>query len=78
MAQAGASNMRSADGSQVETRVVQVSVAVKDARGRPVNALHGYLDMTARLVRDRRPDEVIHALRREAGESGGRLARQGR
>ena len=30
--------------------------------GRPVNALHGYLDMTARLVRDRRPDEVVHAF----------------
>jgi 5'-3' exonuclease len=28
--------------------------------GRPINAVHGYLDMTARLVGDRRPDEVVH------------------
>jgi 5'-3' exonuclease len=28
--------------------------------GRPVNAVHGYLDMVARLVATRRPDEVIH------------------
>jgi 5'-3' exonuclease len=28
--------------------------------GRPVGALHGYLDMVARLVANRRPDEVIH------------------
>jgi 5'-3' exonuclease len=30
--------------------------------GRPVNALRGYLDMVARLVEDRRPDEVVHVL----------------
>lgn len=30
--------------------------------GRPVNALRGYLDMTARLVADRRPDEVVHVF----------------
>ena len=36
--------------------------SITDPKGRPVNALHGYLDMTARLVRDRRPGEVIHAL----------------
>jgi 5'-3' exonuclease len=30
--------------------------------GRPINALHGYLDMTATLLRDRGPDEVLHAL----------------
>jgi 5'-3' exonuclease len=30
--------------------------------GRPINALHGYLDMTATLVRERGPDEVLHAL----------------
>lgn len=28
--------------------------------GRPINAIHGYLDMTARLVKDRRPDEIVH------------------
>lgn len=28
--------------------------------GRPVNAIHGYLDMTARLVKDRHPDEIVH------------------
>lgn len=28
----------------------------------PVNALRGYLDMTARLVADRRPDEVLHVF----------------
>ncbi len=28
--------------------------------GRPVNAVHGYLDMVTRLVATRRPDEVIH------------------
>ncbi|MGH2555089.1 MAG: 5'-3' exonuclease [Actinomycetota bacterium] len=28
--------------------------------GRPINAVHGYLDMTARLVKDRHPDEIVH------------------
>ena len=28
----------------------------------PVNALHGYLDMTARLIRDRGPDEIVHSF----------------
>ena len=28
--------------------------------GRPINALHGYLDMTARLIESRRPDECVH------------------
>ena len=28
--------------------------------GRPVGAVHGYLDMVARLVTSRRPDEVVH------------------
>jgi 5'-3' exonuclease len=36
------------------------SITGKD--GKPVNALHGYLDMTATLVRERGPDEVLHAL----------------
>src|SRR6266545_1534980 len=31
------------------------------ADGRPVNAVHGYLDMVARLVASRHPDEVVHA-----------------
>jgi 5'-3' exonuclease len=33
---------------------------VKASDGRPINAVHGYLDMTARLVESRRPDEVVH------------------
>ncbi|MGH2740843.1 MAG: 5'-3' exonuclease [Actinomycetota bacterium] len=34
--------------------------SITDARGRPVNALHGYLDMTATLIQARRPDECVH------------------
>lgn len=34
--------------------------SVRSADGRPVNAVHGYLDMTAHLVATRGPDEVIH------------------
>lgn len=34
--------------------------AITDPRGRPVNALHGYLDMTSRLIRERGPDECVH------------------
>lgn len=34
--------------------------SVADRAGRPVNAVHGYLDMTARLVSTRTPDEVVH------------------
>ncbi|MGH8907143.1 MAG: 5'-3' exonuclease [Egibacteraceae bacterium] len=30
--------------------------------GRPVNAVRGYLDMTASLVSDLRPDEVLHVF----------------
>ncbi|HVM14897.1 MAG TPA: 5'-3' exonuclease H3TH domain-containing protein [Egibacteraceae bacterium] len=30
--------------------------------GSPVNAVRGYLDMTARLVADRRPHDVVHVL----------------
>jgi 5'-3' exonuclease len=33
---------------------------VKDRRGRPVNAVHGYLDMVARLIGDRHPEEIVH------------------
>jgi 5'-3' exonuclease len=36
--------------------------SITDGRGRPVNALHGYLDMCARLVTDRRPAEVVHCF----------------
>ena len=36
--------------------------SIKDRDGRPVNAAHGYLDMTTRLIEDRRPDEVWHVL----------------
>src|SRR5438552_1785901 len=28
--------------------------------GQPVNAVHGYLDMTSRLVGSRRPDRAVH------------------
>jgi 5'-3' exonuclease len=28
--------------------------------GRPIGAVHGYLDMVARLVASRRPDEIVH------------------
>ena len=34
--------------------------SIRDGKGRPVNAIHGYLDMTARLIRSREPDEVVH------------------
>jgi 5'-3' exonuclease len=33
--------------------------------GRPVGAVHGYLDMVSRLVNDRRPDEVVHVYDHE-------------
>ena len=36
--------------------------SIKDPRGRPVNAVHGYLDMVARLQRERKPDELVHCL----------------
>ncbi|HEV8681824.1 MAG TPA: 5'-3' exonuclease [Actinomycetota bacterium] len=36
--------------------------SVTDRHGRPVNALHGYLDMCARLIRDRGPDQVVHCF----------------
>jgi 5'-3' exonuclease len=34
--------------------------SIRDTKGRPVNAIHGYLDMTARLIRAREPGEVVH------------------
>jgi 5'-3' exonuclease len=36
--------------------------SIKGPDGQPVNAVRGYLDMTARLVRDHAPDEVVHCL----------------
>ena len=36
--------------------------SITDGAGRPVNAVRGYLDMTARLIGDRRPDAVAHVL----------------
>ena len=34
--------------------------SIKDRGGRAVNAVHGYLDMTARLYASRTPDRLIH------------------
>lgn len=34
--------------------------SIVDERGRPVNALYGYLDMTATLIQARKPDECVH------------------
>ena len=34
--------------------------SITDGRKRPINAVHGYLDMTAALVRNRRPQQVVH------------------
>src|ERR1700675_2311472 len=39
------------------------TVAAPD--GRPVGAVHGYLDMVARLVTSRRPAEVVHVYDHE-------------
>jgi 5'-3' exonuclease len=36
--------------------------SVTDRHGRPVNALHGYLDMCARLIRDLEPHEIVHCF----------------
>ena len=33
---------------------------VRDGAGRPVNAVHGYVDMMSYLIAERHPDEVIH------------------
>ena len=38
---------------------------VSTADGRPVGAVHGYLDMIARLVRRREPDEIVHVYDHE-------------
>jgi 5'-3' exonuclease len=34
--------------------------SVTNAEGQPVNALHGYLDMTSRLISNYHPDETVH------------------
>jgi 5'-3' exonuclease len=34
--------------------------SITDAAGEPINAVHGYLDMTARLLDTHAPDELIH------------------
>jgi 5'-3' exonuclease len=34
--------------------------SITDAQGQPVNAIHGYLDMCARLIRTREPGDVVH------------------
>jgi 5'-3' exonuclease len=33
---------------------------VTDPSGRPVNAIHGYIDMVASLISSRRPDQAVH------------------
>ncbi len=34
--------------------------SIADARGQPVNAVHGYLDMVAYMLKDLRPDQIVH------------------
>lgn len=36
--------------------------SITDPSGQPVNAVRGYLDMTAQLVREHRPDRIIHVF----------------
>ena len=36
--------------------------SIKGPHGRPINAIRGYLDMTARLLRDLKPVEVVHTF----------------
>jgi 5'-3' exonuclease len=36
--------------------------SITDGQGRPVNAVRGVLDMHARLLADRRPDEAVHVF----------------
>lgn len=36
--------------------------SIKDPAGRAVNAVHGYLDMTARLYASRTPDVLVHVF----------------
>ncbi len=39
--------------------------AIRNAAGRPVGAVGGYLDMVTRLLVSRRPDEIVHAYDHE-------------
>jgi 5'-3' exonuclease len=39
--------------------------SVRSPAGRPVGAVHGYLDMVTRLIVSRHPDEVVHAYDHE-------------
>ena len=39
-----------------------VPATVRDRGGRPVNAVHGYLDMTARLVERFHPERCVHVF----------------
>lgn len=34
--------------------------SITDGKGQPINAVHGYLDMCARLIRTREPGDVVH------------------
>jgi len=36
--------------------------SISGPKGNPVNAVHGYLDMTSRLIGDRRPSRIVHVL----------------
>jgi 5'-3' exonuclease len=42
-----------------------IGEAVRSPAGRPVGAVHGYLDMVVRLIVSRHPDEVVHAYDHE-------------
>ncbi len=42
-----------------------MGAGVTSPAGRPVGAVHGYLDMVTRLIVSRRPDEVVHAYDHE-------------
>jgi 5'-3' exonuclease len=49
----------------VSSLMYRAHFAMHDAQmfaqdGRPIGAVHGYLDMVTRLVASRRPDEVVH------------------
>jgi 5'-3' exonuclease len=37
-------------------------VSIRDPKGRSTNAVHGYLDMTSTLLRDRQPGGLVHAF----------------
>lgn len=37
-------------------------VTITDSEDRPVNAVRGYLDMVAHLIREHTPDEILHCL----------------